>query len=196
MRHICLIAAVEPDQPSARRERILESAVAALVHNPRASMADVAAAAGIGRATLHRYFPSRADLVVALARRSIEEIDRACAQVPYYSQTATQSLHDTIEAVVPLGSRYAFLAAQGEALEDSGVLDEVARHRRETRQLMEAVVAEGAFGPEVPMAWLVASFDALIYGAWHAIHEGTLAPADAAPLVFRTLTRGLGPQHG
>ena len=48
------------------RARILEAAKELLEGDARATMAEVAAAAGVGRSTLHRHFPTRMDLVRAL----------------------------------------------------------------------------------------------------------------------------------
>src|SRR5919202_2093716 len=55
----------------ASRERILEAA-AALAGDRRMSMIEVAAAAGVGRSTLYRHFPSRAALERALQERAVE----------------------------------------------------------------------------------------------------------------------------
>ena len=55
----------------ASRERILEAA-AALAGDRRFSMIEVAAAAGVGRSTLYRHFPSRHALERGLAQRASE----------------------------------------------------------------------------------------------------------------------------
>ncbi len=56
---------------AASRERILEAA-AALAGDRRMSMIEVAAAAGVGRSTLYRHFPSRQALEAALQQRGGE----------------------------------------------------------------------------------------------------------------------------
>jgi serine phosphatase RsbU (regulator of sigma subunit) len=56
----------------ASRERILEAA-AALAGDRRISMIEIAAAAGVGRSTLYRHFPSRQSLERALQQRRSED---------------------------------------------------------------------------------------------------------------------------
>jgi serine phosphatase RsbU (regulator of sigma subunit) len=51
------------------RERILDAAKRMLEHSPSATLADIAAAAGVARSTLHRRFPTRDDLLAALRDR-------------------------------------------------------------------------------------------------------------------------------
>src|SRR6186997_1909754 len=53
---------------------ILEAAAAVLAdRGEQASMADVAAAAGMARATVYRYFPNREALLEALGRLAVED---------------------------------------------------------------------------------------------------------------------------
>ena len=51
------------------RERILEAAERMLKRSPSATLADIAAAAGVSRSTLHRRFQNREELVSALRER-------------------------------------------------------------------------------------------------------------------------------
>ena len=70
-------AAVSPgDQTDRRRadavrnsERILDAAERMLAQSPSATLADIAAAAGVARSTLHRRFSNRDDLLAALRDR-------------------------------------------------------------------------------------------------------------------------------
>jgi serine phosphatase RsbU (regulator of sigma subunit) len=55
------------------RERILDAAERMLDRSPSASLADIAAAAGVSRSTLHRRFRTRDELLTALRSRPHEE---------------------------------------------------------------------------------------------------------------------------
>ena len=50
-------------------EAIVTAAIAVLADAPEATMAEIAAASGIGRSTLYRHFPDRAALVDAISLR-------------------------------------------------------------------------------------------------------------------------------
>jgi AcrR family transcriptional regulator len=54
-----------PRRADARRNiaAILDAAVASLADNPDASMAEIAARAGVGRVTLYGHFKTRAELI-------------------------------------------------------------------------------------------------------------------------------------
>ena len=49
------------------RRAILDAAMSVLADNPSASLSDIAAAAEVGRSTVHRYFAERTELIKALA---------------------------------------------------------------------------------------------------------------------------------
>lgn len=87
----------------ANDDRILAAAKALLTSNPRASMADIAAHAGVGVASLYRRFPSKDDLARRLCRDTMnriatiaEEATRRGEEDPWASFAAF--LHDAIAA--------------------------------------------------------------------------------------------------
>lgn len=185
-----------PGRTEKTRQALLDAAAEVLSTTPRATLADIATAAGVGRATLHRHFSSRDDLILTLAREALEQTDQACADIDYHGQAASISLRETIEVIVPLGARYAFLAYQPiSSRDDSAVGRHLKRQEQQMRELVEAAHVEGMFAPEVPVAWIVATIDALLYAGWSAVQAGTVAPRDVTALILRTITRGLGPDR-
>ncbi len=178
---------------SKSRDAILEAAAALLSRNPGASLTEVAEAAGVGRATLHRHFPSRDALVRELALDAIRLTDEATANIEREATSAVDAMRRTLEAVIPLGDRFHFLATEPTALRDPDVDAAYRRQLAELTELVDAMRREGAIGSDLPAAWVATTIDSLIYAAWTAVHEGAIARNDAATLVFRTLLHGIGP---
>ena len=172
------------------KEAIIDAAIDTLARNPGASLSEIAARAGVGRASLHRHFSSRGDLVTAITLQCMDEIDAATDEAVAGARTARERLSRMLEAVIPLGDRYHFLAA--EALDDAGLRS---RHEADGEWLgglVDDLREEGVMATDVPRGWAVANIDAQVWLAWSQIAAGNLAPADAAGLALRTLLQGLG----
>ncbi len=74
------------------RRAILDAAVAVLARNPGASLGEVAAAADVGRTTLHRYFAERADLLAGLVGYANELVGEATARAELSHGSAPDAL--------------------------------------------------------------------------------------------------------
>lgn len=180
-------------RPTAR-DALVEAAFAVFSRDPSASLSAIAERAGVGRATLHRYFASREALIHALARIAIEEMEAAteaaCADVP----THGEALRRTLEALIPLGDRHGFLALEP-VEDDAQIAAAFAAQQRETRAAVEGAIGEGMFDDRVPAAWIVQAYDHLLYAAWESVRAGEATPTQAAALAWRTLTTGCGGSH-
>ncbi|MEM1132044.1 MAG: helix-turn-helix domain-containing protein [Pseudomonadota bacterium] len=170
---------------------LIEAAFTILSENPAASLADIAERAGVGRATLHRHFSGRDDLILTLGKTALEEMEAAaeaaCANVPSHSE----ALRCTLEALIPLGDRYRFLMR--EQIEDNPeIIAELDRQQREMHDMINAAKDEGLFDTTVPTAWIAQAYDNLLYAAWEAVKAQDLTPAQASTLAWQTLTQGLG----
>ena len=172
------------------RQAILDAAIETLAGNPSASLIDVASRAGVGRASLHRYFPSRGDLIAAASRQCMDEIDAASGIALADARSARDRLSRMLEAVVPLGDRYHFLAS--ERVDDAGVSRRYEEELGWLAQLVDELKAEGVIAADVPRSWALANIDAQVWLAWSEVAVGNLAPAHGAGLALRTLLDGLG----
>lgn len=172
------------------RQAILDAAIELLARNRGASLSEIAARAGVGRASLHRHFPLRSDLVAAVVRQCMDETEAATAAATRDAGSARETLWRTLKAVIPLGDRYHFLAGVV-----SNEAELRARHEAEMEwlaRLIDDLKSEGVLAANVPRTWAAAHIDAQIWIAWTEVAAGRLAPAHAADLAFRTLLEGLG----
>ncbi len=156
--------------------RIVEVAARLLADNPGAGMAEVAAGAGVGRATLYRHFPTREALVDAIREQAIEDAEQALAACRLDEGTATEALGRLCAAWLDVAERYA--VAEPKHAPRSHVLADP------LIALLERGQAAGEFSRELTSQWMARVFGAvLLAGA----RDGTLPP----DTVFRTLLRGL-----
>ena len=172
------------------RDAIIEAAFTVFSKDPSAALSEVATLAGVGRATLHRHFAGREDLIRALAEIAIADmdhaVDKACEPIETYSEAVRKSL----QALIPLGDRYGFLEL--EPLDDDPAFKrEFERQQKETVDMIDGAKDEGLFDPSVPTNWIVHTFDSLLYAGWESVKAGDTTPDQAADLAWRTLTSGL-----
>ena len=86
---------------------LLEVAAQALAEDPAASMADIAVAAGVGRATAWRHLGSREQLLTELYVRSLAETREALARTLGPEPLVTPDVVATaVEALGSIGDRY------------------------------------------------------------------------------------------
>jgi len=170
---VCNHGAVQKESSGPRggdtRERLLDVAIEVLGKTPDAGMGEVAAAAGVVRRTVYGYFPSRSELVVALARRAVDEITAVLAEAAPVDKAADVAWTDFIARLWPLTHRYRVLVAlrRGEFGADIHAL------LGTVEQSLAALVARGqdsgAFGRHLPAG-------SLSQAAWSAVF--TLADDD------------------
>lgn len=176
------------------REAILEAAFQTFSRLPTASLADVAARAGVGRATLHRHFKSRETLMVALAKTATQELDEAIEAATAGSVSHTDGLKKALGAMIPLADRQWFLAHEP-VDRDPDIAKSYKAGLDDLAASIEAAKAEGTFSKDIPTAWIVEAYQNLVYAAWTTVRDGHATPGQATDLAWRTLTTGLGGEN-
>ena len=105
----------KPAPRAALRERvaqaILEAAAGVLAgRGDQASMSDVAAAAGVARATVYRYFPNRESLLEALGRLALEDAGDRLRAARLDEVAVHDGLERAVRAFVSVGDAFVVLA--------------------------------------------------------------------------------------
>lgn len=171
-------------------DAIIEAAYAVFNAHPTASLADIAEKAGVGRATLHRQFKGREDLIRAMAVQALKEMEAAANVAAANARSHKEALGKILKAMIALGDRHWFLGQEHlRQFEDvRRILDQ---QDDELRSLIEAAKDEGAFHGSCPTEWIVQTFDHLIHAGWEMVRNGHATPNQASSLAWVTLCKGL-----
>ena len=83
------------------------------------TMSEIARATDVGRATLHRHFASKSDLLRKVSARCLEEMNASVLATDIPEGPAVEWLCNMLKSAIPLGDRYAFPEVERMEDEDS-----------------------------------------------------------------------------
>jgi TetR/AcrR family transcriptional repressor of mexCD-oprJ operon len=138
---------------------ILESAAGVLAARPQASMGDVAEAAGVARATLYRYFPTREALLEALGRHALVDAGAGLEGAGLDRVPVPDGFERAVRALVGVGDYFVVLARGREGAEQAEFDRRVVEP---LRKLIERGQADGIVREDVHASWLIESLLALV----------------------------------
>jgi len=173
------------------RSTILDAAVRVLATHPTATLQEVAAEAGVGRATLYRYFPNREALIIALADASLAETATIAEHLRQHSGCPRDYFEALLAALLEQGEKYHYLSTDSSALNDPRINAAYAEQLERMHELICQLQQEGVLDDQLPSSWINQLLDGLIYSAWQYA-QTTGASEELAGLVLHSLYKGAG----
>ena len=178
-------------RPDRTRRALLDAAVTVLTKDSSASLAEVAAVAGVGRTTLHRYYPTREGLIRALVEDALDRVADAIASAHPDEGPVIEALQRVTDTVVPQGPSLAFLHAEPDQFHARDLIRRWYEALEPVAQAIERGQADGSIRADLPTKWIVDAYSGLILTAWDVADEGRIWLHDAPRLVMDTLITGI-----
>ncbi len=187
-----------PQRADARRnqERILDAAIDRLGQDPQASMADIAAGAGVGRVTLYGHFPSRHELIEAALVRVLDRGDDVLETVDLTGD-APEALGRLIEASWLLTAQAGgLLEAARDVLSSRRVRELHDKPAARVIGLIERGQRAGELRADLSAEWMASALHHLMKGAADEAARGVLEPSDVPRLISALALRAFAPHGG
>lgn len=171
---------------------ILDTASEVLaVRGDGASMTEIAEAAGVGRATLYRYFPNRDALLNGLAASAMASLAERVAEASLDSVPVAEGIARVSRGFVAEGGRYAALINVGkEYLRDSKELD--IKVAQPVRDLLARGVADGTLRDDLHYTVLFELYTGLLEKALELVLGKQLGVEPAASAITTIFLSGAG----
>jgi TetR/AcrR family transcriptional repressor of mexCD-oprJ operon len=187
-----------PTQARSRKDRtaaaILEAASRVLARQGQAAtINEVAVEAGIGRATVYRYFKTREQLVSALWDVALSEVDERLTAARLEQVPFEQGLARVVRVIASVGERYAVLLRE----QDSEGLErgrEVIGDR--VFATLERGQRSGALRSDVSLELIAEMFGGIVLAGLRQALEQGLGIEEASSAVVSVFLRGAGSVEG
>ena len=171
---------------------ILDTAAAVLAgRGESASMAEIADASGVSRATLYRYFPSREALLRGLAEAASAELRERIADAELDVIPVQEAIARLARGFVLAGSKYVALAHSGHKPADSGQTQQDLAEP--VYRLFTRGIADGTLRSDLSPEVLVQLFSGLLEAAIRASGPGGIGAEKASAAVISVFLDGSRP---
>ncbi len=150
-------------------------------------MDEVADAAGVGRATVYRYFPNRDALLGALATHALEDAAARFDEAEIDVVPVAEGVARAARALVAAWSQYAFLAEEAEHVDQDQVDDRIGRP---LRSLFRRGIADGTLRDDWSEEEISLLFGGLLHAAAKMTAEDRVGVERAAAMVSGLFLHG------
>ncbi len=187
-------AAKPSGRADARRnaQRILDVTAELIAADPATTLEQVAARAGVSRATVYHHFASRDALLDALTEQSVGEVAAALEAARPDEDSATAALERMLRAAWQVIGRYRGLViVNPQRLERSELRARLQPALAPVRAVLDRGQRSGEFDPELPVEWLIGVLTDIIHAASRHVTAGAMEPDLAARVLLRTASATL-----
>ena len=172
---------------------ILAAATDCLAKNPDTSVAEIAAAAGVGRMTLYGHFKTRTDLLDAVLTRVVAEAHETLGAVDVAGDPRDAVARLVAASWLIVDRLRNILAAAQRELPAERIREAHDLVLSRVQSLIERGRATGAFRTDLPVSWLVSLAMNVMHAAAAEVSAGRLAADQAPSVVAGTLLAAFTP---
>ena len=156
-----------------------------------ANLADVAAAAGVSRATLYRYYPNREALLKALAAHALNELANRLNDAGLERATVKEAIERLARALVAVGDRYSVLVSEQCTPDEA---DDERLVRAPMRAVFERGIASGHLRQDLTADVLLELFAGTIMAAIKLTQRHQLGAEEASAAAAAVFLDGARPR--
>lgn len=185
----CFVSTPETVTRSRTRQAIIDAAITVLASDPGASLADIAAAAGVGRTTLHRYFAERQDLLSTLATEIAGRLAEADRRAKLEDGTGLEATLRLVREYHDLGDALSFMFAG--QVDVYAAFSAVAAPCTANSAIARGM-ADGSLDDQLTPEWVESMMWSALYSAWAYTNEHGGSRHESLRLVVRSLEGAVG----
>jgi AcrR family transcriptional regulator len=187
----------QTDSPAPQRRRadaernerhIVDAAAEVIWRQPNATIAEVALASGLGRATIYRHFPTRDDLLRGIARHGFEKTAQALRDARPGEGTAVEALMRMIDASVQPAN--VCMIVLNQLPEPVASEAEKAELLAPVVEALERGVASGELRGDLDIPWTLRAIGALYELAMKELASGQRSREEIVRLMAQSLLEG------
>jgi AcrR family transcriptional regulator len=187
-----------PSSPTTDRTRraIIEAAMATWAADQKATLADICAAAGVGRSTLHRYFPDRAALLAVVDEECRRQFKVAALRAHPDDGPGLEAVLRLSQELLEFGTALSLIFSDN-ALVNPDDWGDDSQPDSQSNQGLPAVIRrgqrDGTIDPKLPVDWIESVIWMLLFCAWQRSRDGG-SRRETTELFSRSLAGAIGVQ--
>jgi AcrR family transcriptional regulator len=170
-------------------DAVLRTGARLLADDPTASIAAIAAEAGVDRRTVYRRFATREDLLAAVFEAKLDAAERVLDDARLTEAPVAVALHRYVEGIVPVSREWP-VDVRRMMRSDPAAHDRRERLSARLTAFVDRATRDGLLRADLPAGWARAMLDDLVDLVAH--EHPDLAPGPAADLVVSSLLHGVG----